>query len=203
MKCPWCGKEVTTEEYSHHLTICPKYKERPGYERGGIIPPSEIVYHRIRQEEFASEFLDSCIQKTRELYGLTEDMVKQLIKDMGYNPSGNDRKERPPWTRVPEEKVPTVPLLTVPALRKLFGEMERYIGEEDFEELLKVGMEALMNVGLLYRDATIYREPSRETYRFINHVYNNLAITLLSAYRNNWADASKFLGYSKGFLLSL
>ena len=42
-----------------------------------------IVYHRIRQEQFAEEFLDNCIDKTRTIYGLTESQVKKLIADMG------------------------------------------------------------------------------------------------------------------------
>lgn len=30
MECPWCGDEVTTEEYSKHLEYCKKYP--PNYE---------------------------------------------------------------------------------------------------------------------------------------------------------------------------
>jgi hypothetical protein len=28
IKCPWCGTEVSTEEYSRHYETCPKRKER-------------------------------------------------------------------------------------------------------------------------------------------------------------------------------
>jgi len=57
MKCPWCGQEVTTEEYSTHLDRCKGYsQELPLLKKeekemlpvgewlrlGRIVPPSEV-----------------------------------------------------------------------------------------------------------------------------------------------------------------
>ena len=78
MECPkGCGWKGEPSEYITHLENCPK---KSGCEEAS----NGVVYHKIRQEQFASEFLENCIQKTREVYGLTEPMVKKLLKDMGY-----------------------------------------------------------------------------------------------------------------------
>jgi len=49
MKCPWCGEEVSTEEYSRHLKTCSGYVERAVREEafariaGPVYPPEKWI----------------------------------------------------------------------------------------------------------------------------------------------------------------
>jgi len=44
----------------------------------------KVEYVHIKREQFAEEFLHNCIEKARDLYGLTEEEVKKLLREMGY-----------------------------------------------------------------------------------------------------------------------
>jgi len=51
---------------------------------GGDLMGEKTQYIRVRQEQFAEEFIENCIEKARTLYGLTEEQMKKLLQDMGY-----------------------------------------------------------------------------------------------------------------------
>lgn len=54
----------------------------------------KTVYVRIRQEQFAEEFLENCVIKTGELYGLTRNKILDLIERNTSNHDDEAEEER-------------------------------------------------------------------------------------------------------------
>lgn len=61
VKCPWCGEQVSAEEYSRHYETCPKRPKKTG----------------IQQEELI-EALIKAESETSDNYGLLEDGLRSL-----------------------------------------------------------------------------------------------------------------------------
>ena len=72
-------------------------------------------------------------------------------------------------------------------LRKNLDDMRSFSARRDFESMLKVGMEALVEVGRIYPSEVSWSAAGGAA------IYNTIAISLLSAYKSDWDKAIKFV----------
>ena len=71
------------------------------------------------------------------------------------------------------------------AVRKLLDDVRSFAVKRDFEPMLKAGAEALVEIGRLFPSEALWATSGAS-------VYNNITISLLSAYKSDWDTAIRF-----------
>ena len=71
------------------------------------------------------------------------------------------------------------------AVRKLLDDVHSFAVKRDFEPMVKAGAEALVEIGRLFPSEAAWAASGAS-------VYNNITISLLSAYKSDWDTAIRF-----------
>jgi endogenous inhibitor of DNA gyrase (YacG/DUF329 family) len=67
VKCPWCGKEVSTEEYGSHYETCPKRLVATQLAKD-ILEKEAIINQKIRENKY---HIEEITEETDKFYYVT------------------------------------------------------------------------------------------------------------------------------------